>query len=157
MTDWWLIGRALVDAGGLALAVEGPSKAEIHCVDNKDGTCSVSYLPTVAGEYSVIIKFADQHIPGSPFTAHITSPCNVSLPIDFPCYADNLFQMRECQYFRLFDGVSFMSAVSDQLAVSVQNINPLSFVSVLNTVYRRPQYDNNQALCRTVSVSKHPS
>jgi len=65
-----------VDAGGLALAVEGPSKAEIHCVDNKDGTCSVSYLPTVPGEYSIIIKFADQHIVGSPFTANITSLCN---------------------------------------------------------------------------------
>jgi len=62
----------------LALAVEGPSKAEIHCVDNKDGTCSVSYLPTVAGQYSVIIKFADQHIAGSPFTANIASQCNAA-------------------------------------------------------------------------------
>lgn len=61
--------------GGLALAVEGPSKAEIHCTDNKDGTCSVSYLPTAPGEYSIIIKFADQNIIGSPFTAKITSPC----------------------------------------------------------------------------------
>jgi len=61
-------------AGGLALAVEGPSKAEIQCIDNKDGTCSVSYLPTVPGEYNIIIKFADQHIAGSPFTAKITSP-----------------------------------------------------------------------------------
>jgi len=72
----WLMAGVLRAVGGLALAVEGPSKAEIHCVDNKDGTCSVSYLPTVAGEYSIIIKFADQHIAGSPFTAHITSPCN---------------------------------------------------------------------------------
>jgi len=69
--------KSFADSGGLALAVEGPSKAEIHCVDNKDGTCSVSYLPTVAGEYSVIIKFGDQHIAGSPFAAKITSPCNV--------------------------------------------------------------------------------
>eukprot|EP00918_Siedleckia_nematoides_P105694 GHVU01230790.1.p1 GENE.GHVU01230790.1~~GHVU01230790.1.p1 ORF type:complete len:2480 (+),score=363.92 GHVU01230790.1:158-7597(+) len=59
-------------AGGLALAVEGPSKAEIHCVDNKDGTCSVSYTPTKPGEYNVIIKFADKHISGSPFSASIT-------------------------------------------------------------------------------------
>jgi Filamin/ABP280 repeat len=64
-------------AGGLALAVEGPSKAEIHCTDNKDGTCSVSYLPTAPGEYSIIIKFADQNIAGSPFTAKITSPCKL--------------------------------------------------------------------------------
>ena len=33
-------------AGGLSLAVEGPSKAEIECQDNKDGTVNVSYLPT---------------------------------------------------------------------------------------------------------------
>ena len=33
-------------AGGLSLAVEGPSKAEIECLDNKDGTVNVSFLPT---------------------------------------------------------------------------------------------------------------
>jgi len=59
-------------AGGLALAVEGPSKAEIRCKDNKDGTCSVTYYPTCPGEYKIIVKFADQHISGSPFTAKVT-------------------------------------------------------------------------------------
>lgn len=59
-------------AGGLSLAVEGPSKAEISCKDNKDGTCTVSYLPSVPGEYNIIVKFDDKHIPGSPFTARIT-------------------------------------------------------------------------------------
>ncbi|KAK1906400.1 Filamin-C [Dissostichus eleginoides] len=58
--------------GGLSLAVEGPSKAEISCKDNKDGTCTVSYLPTVPGDYNIIVKFDDKHIPGSPFTAKIT-------------------------------------------------------------------------------------
>jgi len=71
VTNW----QSVADTGGLTLAVEGPSKAEIDCVDNKDGTCSASYLPTVPGEYSIIIKFADQHIAGSPFTANIASPC----------------------------------------------------------------------------------
>jgi len=79
-----LLAKAIVMAdrfpivGGLALAVEGPSKAEIKCTDNKDGTCSVSYLPTAPGEYNIIIRFADQHIAGSPFTAKITSPGNSS-------------------------------------------------------------------------------
>ena len=59
-------------AGGLSLAVEGPSKAEINCIDNKDGTVSVSYLPTAPGEYRIIAKFADKHIPGSPFTCKVT-------------------------------------------------------------------------------------
>lgn len=58
--------------GGLSLAVEGPSKAEITCKDNKDGTCTVSYLPTAPGDYSIIVRFDDKHIPGSPFTAKIT-------------------------------------------------------------------------------------
>uniref|UniRef100_A0A8B9LN10 Filamin C, gamma a (actin binding protein 280) n=1 Tax=Astyanax mexicanus TaxID=7994 RepID=A0A8B9LN10_ASTMX len=58
--------------GGLSLAVEGPSKAEISCKDNKDGTCTVSYLPTAPGDYNIIVKFDGKHIPGSPFTAKIT-------------------------------------------------------------------------------------
>lgn len=58
--------------GGLSLAVEGPSKAEISCTDNKDGTCTVSYLPTAPGDYSIIVKFDDKNISGSPFMAKIT-------------------------------------------------------------------------------------
>jgi filamin len=59
-------------AGGLSLAVEGPSKADINCQDNKDGTVDVSYLPTAPGEYKIAAKFADKHIDGSPFTCKIT-------------------------------------------------------------------------------------
>ncbi|XP_074644607.1 filamin-A-like isoform X5 [Tubulanus polymorphus] len=58
--------------GGLAVAVEGPSKAEIKCIDNKDGTCTVNYFPSAAGEYKIIVKFADKHIAGSPFTSKVT-------------------------------------------------------------------------------------
>ncbi|CAG5977724.1 unnamed protein product [Menidia menidia] len=58
--------------GGLDLAIEGPSKAEISCVDNKDGTCSVSYLPVLPGDYNIMVKYNDEHIAGSPFTARIT-------------------------------------------------------------------------------------
>ncbi|XP_045034741.1 filamin-A isoform X1 [Daphnia magna] len=59
-------------SGGLSLAVEGPSKADIGCTDNKDGTVSVSYLPLAPGEYKVSVKYADKHITGSPFTSKIT-------------------------------------------------------------------------------------
>jgi filamin len=31
-------------AGGLSIAVEGPSKAEIAFEDRKDGSCGVSYV-----------------------------------------------------------------------------------------------------------------
>ena len=42
----------------------GPCKAETSVVDNKDGSCSVEYLPTKPGKYDIAIKFADEHIPG---------------------------------------------------------------------------------------------
>jgi Filamin/ABP280 repeat len=57
--------------GGVSIAVEGPSKAEVQCTDNGDETCSVSYFPKVAGEYTISVKVAHHHIPGSPFTAKI--------------------------------------------------------------------------------------
>ncbi|XP_024140416.1 filamin-C isoform X1 [Oryzias melastigma] len=66
--------------GGLSLAVEGPSKAEISCKDNKDGTCIVSYMPTAPGDYNIIVKFDDKHIAGSPFTARITGEETINTP-----------------------------------------------------------------------------
>ncbi|GAA48860.1 filamin-C [Clonorchis sinensis] len=57
--------------GGLSLSVEGPSKAEIKCDENDDGTCTVRYYPSAPGDYHVAIKFQDQHISGSPFLAKI--------------------------------------------------------------------------------------
>lgn len=54
------------------MAVEGPSKAEINCHDNKDGTVSVAYLPITPGEYKVSVKYAGNHIRGSPYTVKIT-------------------------------------------------------------------------------------
>lgn len=41
------------------------------CVDKRDGSCDVEYLPTEAGEYDVTVRFADKHIPGSPFKVNI--------------------------------------------------------------------------------------
>lgn len=37
-------------AGGLSIAVEGPSKAEINFEDRKDGSCGVSYVVQEPGE-----------------------------------------------------------------------------------------------------------
>ncbi|XP_067618137.1 filamin-A isoform X2 [Eurosta solidaginis] len=59
-------------AGGLTMAVEGPSKADINYHDNKDGTVSVQYLPTAPGEYQVSVRFGDKHIKGSPYFAKVT-------------------------------------------------------------------------------------
>ena len=38
-------------AGGLSIAVEGPSKAEICFEDHKDGSCGASYVVTEPGMY----------------------------------------------------------------------------------------------------------
>ena len=61
-------------AGGLAIAIEGPAKAEIDFFDRKDGSCGVSFVCPEPGEYQVSIKFNDQHIPESPFNVVIGSP-----------------------------------------------------------------------------------
>lgn len=57
--------------GGLSLSIEGPSKAEIQCKDNEDGTLNISYKPTEPGYYIVNLKFADHHVEGSPFTVKV--------------------------------------------------------------------------------------
>lgn len=82
-----------VGAGGLSISVEGPSKAEIKCVENPDGTCNVSYLPLAPGQYTIAIKFLDQHIAGSPFVAKIAgdilkrSQVSMGAPSDIPLEA----------------------------------------------------------------------
>ncbi|XP_026581685.1 filamin-C-like, partial [Pseudonaja textilis] len=53
--------------GGLGLAIEGPSEAKMSCKDNKDGSCSVEYIPFTPGDYDVNITFGGRPIPGSPF------------------------------------------------------------------------------------------
>lgn len=61
-------------AGALAIAIEGPAKAEIDFQDNKDGTCGVSFTCPEPGDYQVSIKFNDEHIPESPFNVNISPP-----------------------------------------------------------------------------------
>ena len=48
------------------------------CRDNRDGSCAVEYFPTKKGDYDISVKFADEHIPGSPFTVKIADEINPS-------------------------------------------------------------------------------
>lgn len=57
--------------GGLSLSIEGPSKAEIQCLDKTDGTLDISYKPTEPGEYVLNLKFADNHVIGSPYNIKV--------------------------------------------------------------------------------------
>ncbi|XP_014344981.1 filamin-B [Latimeria chalumnae] len=81
--------------GGLDLAIEGPSKAEINCIDNKDGTCTVTYLPTLPGDYSILVKYNEKHIPGSPFTARITDDKKRRSQVKLGSAADFLLDINE--------------------------------------------------------------
>lgn len=49
------------------MAIEGPSEAKMSCKDNKDGSCSVEYIPFTPGEYDVNITFGGLPIPGGIF------------------------------------------------------------------------------------------
>ncbi len=49
--------------GGLGLSIEGPADAAINCIDNKDGTCTVEYTPSMAGAHDIHLKFNDVEIP----------------------------------------------------------------------------------------------
>ncbi|XP_055935732.1 filamin-A-like isoform X2 [Argiope bruennichi] len=59
--------------GGINFSVEGRSAAELKCED-KDGVIICSYKPAEPGYYVINVKFADHHIPGSPFTVKVTGP-----------------------------------------------------------------------------------
>lgn len=65
--------------GGLGVTVEGPCEAAINCRDNGDGTCSVAYLPTEAGDYGINITFNEKHISGSPFQANVLKDTDLSM------------------------------------------------------------------------------
>jgi len=45
----------------------------MNCRDNRDGSCTVEYLPTKPGDYDITIKFADRPIPGEFVTVQIKS------------------------------------------------------------------------------------
>ncbi|CAH2313059.1 filamin-B isoform X3 [Pelobates cultripes] len=81
--------------GGLDLAIEGPSKAEISCFDNKDGTCTVTYLPTLPGDYNILVKYNDTHIAGSPFVAKITDDNRRRSQVKLGSTADFLLDINE--------------------------------------------------------------
>lgn len=58
--------------GNLGVTVDGPAESPIEYKDNKDGTCEVTYVPPVPGDYSVSVTYGDRPIPGSPFKASVT-------------------------------------------------------------------------------------
>ena len=64
--------REETNPGGIGLSVEGPAESQIQCVDNKDGTCEVTYIPPVAGKFNINVTYGERPIPGSPFVANVS-------------------------------------------------------------------------------------
>lgn len=53
------------------MAVDGPSKVEMDCIETKEGY-NFSYIPRTAGEFIISINYAGKHpIPGSPYHVFI--------------------------------------------------------------------------------------
>ncbi|CAI7991468.1 Filamin-C [Geodia barretti] len=61
------IQTAEAGPGTLNITSRGPGKAEVKVFDNKDGTYSCEFLPSVAGKYFLDILWNDLHIKGSPY------------------------------------------------------------------------------------------
>ncbi|KAJ1351554.1 hypothetical protein KIN20_007591 [Parelaphostrongylus tenuis] len=53
--------------GDLDLFVDGPTRTPIHCVDNRNGTITMYYVPKTPGVYFLRVMFDNSHIAGSPF------------------------------------------------------------------------------------------
>lgn len=58
-----------VDAGPgtLNITSKGPGKAQVKVLDNKDGTYTCNFNPSIAGKYHIDILWNDNHISGSPY------------------------------------------------------------------------------------------
>lgn len=67
-----------VDAGPgtLNITSKGPGKAKVKVLDNKDGTYTCEFKPTIAGKYHIDILWNDQHINGSPYLLTFQSKKN---------------------------------------------------------------------------------
>lgn len=58
--------------GGLSISLEGPGRTEITSKEAQDGTIKLLYKPSEPGQYSLIAKYADHVVPGSPFNIKVT-------------------------------------------------------------------------------------
>ena len=67
-----------IDAGPgtLNITSRGPGKAKVKVLDNKDGTYTCDFKPTIAGKYHIDILWNDQHINGSPYLLTFKSKKN---------------------------------------------------------------------------------
>lgn len=70
----------------LEVTVKGPTGSKpVDITEHGNGQFSCSYLPTAAGDHTISVKVDNNHIQGSPFTAHVkfaayTDKCSAEGP-----------------------------------------------------------------------------
>ncbi|XP_062570690.1 filamin-A-like isoform X5 [Saccostrea cucullata] len=57
--------------GGLSIVIEGPHRSEIECKHYENRKYQISYSPHEPGIYILNLRFADDHLPGSPFLLQV--------------------------------------------------------------------------------------
>lgn len=117
--------------GGLTLAIEGPAETKLKCVDNKNGSCSVQYIPTEPGDYEISILFANTHIPGSPFKVAVLSPVRPDkVRIFGPAITNQQIKVGEPTFFN----IDVSEAGPGLIAVILSNVHgiPVDNVMVVN-------------------------
>ena len=68
------VSTADAGRGSLDVISRGPGTAEVKIQDNKDGTETCEFTPSVAGKYSLDILWGDLQIKGSPYTINFRPP-----------------------------------------------------------------------------------
>ena len=53
--------------GTLNITSRGPGKAQVKVFDNKDGTYTCEFTPSIAGKYHIDVLWNSEHIKGSPY------------------------------------------------------------------------------------------
>ena len=64
--------------GKIRCEIEGPSRAEIHYINN-DPHVKVTYKVTIPGVYKINIKFNTFYVMGSPFSVNVSGSSVTSL------------------------------------------------------------------------------
>uniref|UniRef100_A0A914BW54 Uncharacterized protein n=1 Tax=Acrobeloides nanus TaxID=290746 RepID=A0A914BW54_9BILA len=61
--------------GQLSAQCVGPTKlAYCELYDHRDGTYLLSVRPTELGKHTLVIKYSNEHVPGSPFVFNVSNP-----------------------------------------------------------------------------------
>ncbi|CAG9538606.1 unnamed protein product [Cercopithifilaria johnstoni] len=65
--------------GQLSAQCMGPTKhAYCDLYDLRDGTYTLSIRPSEIGKHTLVVKYSDEHVPGSPFTFNVSYPPDAS-------------------------------------------------------------------------------